>query len=330
LKGATGDSTGAELTEPPPATPPPTTTTPPPQSTIAKAAEPPRSPPGRTITPITPDPTTPQLPTTAPKPERAPMTIAPPPPVITTTPRGRTDDAPRPERPTVAAKRPERHSERVDKPERSEKKVAAVKPDNPAPEPEAPPRKHRSLQDLRHDADALYRKKDFNGAAAVLSSAQPAFAGAEAQQLLSTAKAYVQFRSAYNVGMAPATKATDAFVALRQALTYDKDLGGNYTSEIQEKLVGVATRAAVSYMAAHEYESAYLAVRTSDTLGNPGSTIKSVRDKLQQVASDLYRAALNELTTDPDSAKRKLRQILGMVDAKTQVYANASKLLNGS
>jgi len=55
-----------------------------------------------------------------------------------------------------------------------------------------------------------------------------------------------------------------------------------------------------------------------------------VRDKLEEIAGELYRSASSELATDPDGAKKKLRQIQGMVDQKNPLFGKAAKLLNGS
>jgi hypothetical protein len=326
LKGTTGDAgPSGEVTDSPSvANPPPV------EPSTTQSPAPARPPAGRTITPIViPEPAPPPLPTTT-----SPSVTTSPPPVAHPPPPPSPPVAAKADR--VALRRPDRKPEkpdRTDRTDRADKKVAVTKPEkaSAADPAEVAPKKHgHAIQDVKHDAEAQYRRRDFNAAAAILSTAVPSFTGGDAQQLKSIATGYVQFGKAYNVGMAPATKATDAFVALRQALALDKDVGASFAGEIQERLVVIASRAAVSYMAAREYESAFLAVRTSDVLGSVSPSNKSVREKLQQIASDLYRTALNDLSTDPDSAKRKLHQILGMVDAKTQVYANASKLLNGS
>jgi hypothetical protein len=53
-----------------------------------------------------------------------------------------------------------------------------------------------------------------------------------------------------------------------------------------------------------------------------------VRTLLEDTASDLYRTAQGELSSDPEGAKKKLRQILGMVDTRNPLYAKAQKLIN--
>ncbi|MBC7973947.1 MAG: hypothetical protein H7138_03105, partial [Myxococcales bacterium] len=227
---------------------------------------------------------------------------------------------------------------------RDDKKPVAKRPDKkpekkPAPrndvvtaaaEPARPDKKRgRSTQDVKSDANALYRNKNFAGAASSISAALPGFTGGDAQELRSTAALYSQLGKSYSVGMAPGTKPTEAFQALRRAVSYDRELGGAYTAEIQERLGSVATRAAVSFMAAKEYEQAFQAVRSSESLGNTSSSNKAVRDRLESLANDLYRTAQGELASDADGARKKLRQILGLVDAKNAVYAKAQKLLSG-
>src|SRR5262249_26174264 len=97
---------------------------------------------------------------------------------------------------------------------------------------------------------------------------------------------------------------------------------------IQDKLVIVASRAAMLYMAAKDYEAAFQAVKQSDQLGSSSPSNKIVRDRLDSIAEDLYRGAQAERANDPAGAKQKLRQILVIVDAKNPVYARATKLLN--
>ncbi len=224
------------------------------------------------------------------------------------------------------------------KPEKKiEKKIAAkndaARVDVDKPETAAPPPKKRAgrtTQDVKNDAAVLYRRKDFNGAAALVSSAAASFSAGDSQDLKNLGAIYSQLGKAYNVGMAPGTKFTDAYVALRRAANYDREVGAGYLAEIQDRLVLVASRAAMSYMAVKDYEQAFQAVRLSDSLGSSSPSNKTVRDKLDELAIELYRAAQSELASDPDAAKRKLHQVQGMIDPKNPVYAKATKLLNGS
>jgi pSer/pThr/pTyr-binding forkhead associated (FHA) protein len=194
-----------------------------------------------------------------------------------------------------------------------------------------PPRKHsgRTLQEIKSEAGVLYRRKDFSGAAAIATAGVAAMTGIDAQELKTMAAIYGQLGKTYSVGMAPGTKATDAFVALNRAINFDREVGGAYVAEMQEKLVVIASRAAMLYMAAKDYEAAFQAVKVSDSLGSTSPSNKTVRDKLDAVAGDLYRTAQAELASDRESAKQKLRQILGMVDPRNPLHAKATKLLNG-
>jgi len=58
-------------------------------------------------------------------------------------------------------------------------------------------------------------------------------------------------------------------------------------------------------------------------------TNKSVRERLEELATELLRSAASEQATDPESAKKKLHQIQGMVDPKSPTYAKATKQLSG-
>jgi hypothetical protein len=246
--------------------------------------------------------------------------------------------APQPDRVAAAApeRKPPRRSDRSDRSDRNEKKLEKRSPpkDDRADKIEIesqPPRKHsgRTLQDIKSDAGVLYRRKDFSGAAGIASAGAASMTGIDAQELKTMAAIYLQLGKTYSIGMAPGTKPTDAFVALNRAVNFDREVGGAYVAEMQEKLVVVASRAAMLYMAAKDYEAAFQAVKASDSLGSTSPSNKTVRDKLDTVAGDLYRSAQSELSSDRESAKQKLRQILNMVEPKNPLHAKASKLLNG-
>jgi hypothetical protein len=229
-----------------------------------------------------------------------------------------------------------RRNDRNDRNDRSDKKVDKRPPpkDDRADKIEIespPPRKHsgRTLQDIKNDASALYRKKDFSGASAIAFAAVPSMTGIDAQELKTMSAIYTQLGKTYSIGMAPGTKPTDAFVSLNRAINFDREVGGAYVAEMQEKLVVVAARAAMLYMAAKDYEAAFQAVKTSDGLGSTSTSNKTVREKLDAVAGDLYHSAQSELTSDREAAKQKLRQILGMVEPRNPLHAKATKLLNG-
>jgi hypothetical protein len=71
-------------------------------------------------------------------------------------------------------------------------------------------------------------------------------------------------------------------------------------------------------------------VHVSDSLGSATSqTNKAVREKLEEVALELLRAAQSEMAQDPEAAKKKLHQVQSIVDSKHPAYAKASKLLSG-
>jgi hypothetical protein len=236
----------------------------------------------------------------------------------------------------VSDKKTTRRNDRNDRSDRGEKKIEKRPPpkDERADKIEIespPPRKRsgRTLEDIKSEAGVLYRRKDFGGAAGAATAGVAGMTGIDAQELKTIAAIYGQLGKTYSVGMAPGTKATDAFVALNRAINFDREVGGAYVAEMQEKLVVVAARAAMLYMAAKDYEAAFQAVKVSDSLGSTSPSNKTVREKLDAVAGDLYRSAQAELTSDRESAKQKLRQILGMVEPRNPLHAKATKLLNG-
>lgn len=315
-----------------PSTTPPTTG----PSTTASPITVPPVPPGSPANPTrndrvastTPPAAAPTATPTAPSTPVAPASPTPPepdPPTATVEAPAKPDQiaatspAPRNDR------RPARRVEprRADRNDRKPVEVAVATP--------RPDKKHggRSMRDVKAEASGLYKTRNFSGAAQLLTSSLSGFGSDDTKELKSIAAIYAQLGRAYNIGMAPGTKATEAYQALRHAIDYDGDVGSAYIPEMQDKLVGVATRAASSYMASHEYELAFQAVRMAESLGSKSTNNATVRTLLEETASDLYRTAQSELASDPEGAKKKARQILGMVDTRNPLYARAQKLING-
>ena len=85
--------------------------------------------------------------------------------------------------------------------------------------------------------DSLYRDKKFGEAANIaLSSARANPDPDESSALKLKAQRLKALAVAYNSGMAPAAKATEAFDQLVAATTYDQNLGGRFESEISQRL----------------------------------------------------------------------------------------------
>ncbi|HET9621281.1 MAG TPA: hypothetical protein VFP84_07945, partial [Kofleriaceae bacterium] len=279
---------------------------------------------------------------TAPKPAPVVAAVAQPPdpdPEPSRSQPRHTDAARKPDRPDRGdhGDRPDR-GDRGDRPDHADRPVehtadrhAAVAASATARTTDDPPKAERrhtgkSIQDVKADASAQYRSKNFAGAASTIQGALAGFSGADAQELKGLAAIYSQLGKAYNVGMAPGTRATEAYVALNHAVEFDRSLGGAYTAEIKEHLESAATRAASSYMAAKDYESAFQAVRTAERLGSTSSNNKVVRGLLEGIANDLYRDAAASKDSDPDGAKRKARQVLNIVDTTSPLHDKAAKL----
>ncbi|HEX7838836.1 MAG TPA: hypothetical protein VF469_15270, partial [Kofleriaceae bacterium] len=280
---------------------------------VATPAVPTRTDKAPPVAPTEPPTTPPTDPATPTRTDKIASTPTPtPPPAATHTDRTDHSD-----------KKPTRHTEtrRPDRTDRRPVEIAAATPRND--------KKHGGrMPDIKAEANALYRSKNFSGAASLLTSSLSGFGNDDAKELKSIAAIYTQLGRAYNIGMAPGTKPTEAYQALRRAIDYDRDVGSAYIAEMQDKLAGIATRAASSYMASHEYELAFQAVRMAESLGSKSSNNQTVRTLLEDTANDLYRTAQGELSSDPEGAKKKLRQILGMVDTRNPMYAKAQKLLN--
>jgi pSer/pThr/pTyr-binding forkhead associated (FHA) protein len=184
-------------------------------------------------------------------------------------------------------------------------------------------------ESFKSKADSLYRQKKFNDAASSLRAGAKSLSGSDASALLSLAATYEQFGRKYNVGIAGGTAPSQAWDSLKSAQSFDTSIGGAYKDEIQTKLQQIATKAALSFVGAKNYNRAVEAVRLAEGNGVTSST-KIVRDAIDSYAGELYTTAAKEIDTNPDAAKSKLKQIKGLVDSKSPWYQKATKLLSGS
>jgi outer membrane biosynthesis protein TonB len=195
-----------------------------------------------------------------------------------------------------------------------------------APKPDKP-----DTSSVRNRAIDLYRQKKFGEAAALLNQYASTTSGTEASDLRTLASVYQQLGVAYNRGMAPAAKPVDAFKDLRRALNLDTGAAaGEFKVEIKNRLAQIAPKAAMSFYVRKEYDQAAQAVRLAEANGVSNGDTKLVRDKLEQAAKDLYDQAAKEINSNPDSAKQKLRQIKGIVDANSPTLAKATAMLNAN
>jgi hypothetical protein len=178
---------------------------------------------------------------------------------------------------------------------------------------------------VKSKAEDLYRAKKFNDAAKMLRGAASSLGEADARDLRSIAAVYEQVGKAYNVGMGPATPPAEAYDSLVRAQNLDRPIGV-FSEDIKGKLATVAPKAAAKYMANKEYELAFKAVRVAEANGGSNTTTSSVREALQNAANDLYAAAMEEKSSNPQAARAKLSRIRGMVD-KGSVLGKAEKAL---
>ncbi len=186
-----------------------------------------------------------------------------------------------------------------------------------------------TAEDPKDKADKLYRDKHFVDAAGVLSAAAKSADADTAKDYKLRASRYTALARFYNQGMAPGAEPDDAFEALRSALTFDQNSGGEFQSEISDRLKHVVARAAASFLASQEFEKAHTAVQTADQLGVSTDTIKSAKKKLEEQASTLYASAHTDGFSSA-SGKDKLRKIKSIVDASSQWYTKAVAALNGA
>ena len=268
-----------------------------------------------------------------PKVEAPKIAVVPPPKVET--PKIAVVPPPKVETPKVEPKKkdPKKREPRKKEP------TKVVKKEPPPPKEEAPDEtpvvkkepKRVAMGDtdgLRSKADALYKAKKFSDAANVMMAGSKSSADPEqAKDLRLKAGYYASFGKNYNIGMAQATSAKDAWTALTAARTFDNSLGGNYTSEINKRMGQVAPKAAVAFMAVRDYTKAKQAVGLAESSGNNNSTAQGVRSSLEQRAGELYREAQTLQTSDPAAATSKFREIQRMVDSTSPWHQKAGKAL---
>ncbi|HEY6037366.1 MAG TPA: FHA domain-containing protein [Kofleriaceae bacterium] len=202
-------------------------------------------------------------------------------------------------------------------PKHEEPKRVAIAPPPPPP-------------DQTEKIDALYRDKKFSEAANIATASARANPDPdESSALKLKAQRLKALAVAFNSGMAPAAKATEAFDQLVAATTYDQNLGGRFESEISQRLAAIAPKAAMSFAGAHNYEKAHTAVLKAESLGaGSDKNVQLVKTKLEGAAQALYQDAVND--PDPKSSKDKLRQVKLMVDSKSPWFQKATSKLLGN
>lgn len=282
-----------------------------PQAAVPTPAAPPvpAPTPAPTPAPVAVAPT----PAPTPPPKAAPPTPAPTPVVRATPPPPPKADPPRrtPTPPPPKADPPRREARR----------------DPPKADP--PPRRVAAADSdtsgAKSRAEQQYRSKKFTDAAATLRAAASAAGSGDARDLRSQASVYEQFGKAYNRGMSPGASASEALADLKRALNFDN--ANAFSDEIRSRISEVAPKAAVSFLAGKQYEAAFAAVRTAESVGGSNGTTKSVRANLEATANKLYTTAAQEWDTDRAAATEKLKQVRQMVDSSTAVHGKATKLL---
>ncbi len=278
-----------------------------------------------------------------PKQEPKVATVTPPTPGQTGQPVPTQDKVVTPEPVKIAPKVEPKDEVKVVKQEKAEPKV--VKQEKSEPQRESRDKRRESRPSgsssskrvatvdtdaAEEKADELYRNRNFSGAARVLSDAAKRVDEDEAKQLRLKSEKYLQLGKTYAQGTAPAAKANVAYEFLQQASNYDRNLGNAFDADIQQKLAAVAPKAAIAWFAQQQYAKARSALITAQRLGSNDANLPIVKQKLEGVARDLYEEAAKEMSSNPTSAKEKLRQVKSYVDAKSQWAVKADALLKKS
>lgn len=201
----------------------------------------------------------------------------------------------------------------------------------PTREPKAEPKRvavASNASGARDRADNLYRGRKFGEAANVLLAAAKSADAGDARELKDRANKLKALQAAYSKGTAPGEKATAAYASLQQAINLDASVGGNFKSELGDKLRAVAPKAAVAFVAAKNWSSARSAYLAAQAAGSTDSNLPLVKQKLEGYANELYAEAQQESSSNPSSAKDKLKQIRQLVDAASPIATKAQTLYN--
>ena len=182
---------------------------------------------------------------------------------------------------------------------------------------------------VRARGEALYQKRQFGDAAKAIRAGLGSVGADDAKDLRSLAATYDNLNKAYSVGTAPGTRPIDAYLALQSATSFDRAAGGQWVTDLQDRMGQVAPKAAIAYMAKERFEDAYGAVRVAEAAGQGKESTASIRATLSQKAGVLYQAAVDEWDSDNKSARQKLARIKNMVDAKNSWAVKAAKLASG-
>jgi pSer/pThr/pTyr-binding forkhead associated (FHA) protein len=204
-------------------------------------------------------------------------------------------------------------------------------PPKQEPPPKPDPPKRVATADPSDRANSLYQDKKFTEAGNVYLAAAKTAEPDDAANYKTKGQKMLALAHAFNNGMAPATKATEAFDNLVQANNFDSQLGGHFEGDITDRLKVVAPKAAMSFVAAKNYDKAHTAVQRAEQLGAGGDqNVKLVKQKLESEASAIYAQAIKDFDSNPSAAKEKLRQVKSMLDSKSPTFQKATtKLLGG-
>ena len=196
--------------------------------------------------------------------------------------------------------------------------------------PKQDPPKRVATADPTDRATSLYQDKKFTEAGNLYLAAAKTAEPDDAASYKTKGQRLLALGHAFNTGMAPATKPTEAFDNLVQANNFDSQLGGHFEQDITTRLQTVAPKAAMSFVANKNYDKAHTAVQKSEQLGaGSDGNVKLVKQKLESEAAAIYAQAIKDYDSNPTGAKEKLRQVKSMLDAKSPTYQKANTKLSG-
>jgi len=227
---------------------------------------------------------------------------------------------------------PKKDPPKKDPPKKDPPKRIAIKKSPPKQDPpkRAPQKKRVATADVssvRAEADQLYRQKKFREAAAALRRASSGTRGSLRTVLRTTAARYEELGKAYFYAMRPSADPAEAWLNLRRAKTYDRQLGGVYTAEIVAKQGKIAGKVALTLTARMQYVDAHEAIKIAEASGNVNGNVKAAKQVLNEQAGALYKTASEEISSNRVAGLQKLRMIKQLVSPNSIWDQRAQKLL---
>ncbi len=199
---------------------------------------------------------------------------------------------------------PPPHADRT--PEHITKLAPTPHPD-PTDAPTPPPARHVDASAVRAKADALYQKKQFRDASAVIHNAQASLSADDAKDL-KTLSGGVRRPEPYVRDGTRREQADRRVPALQSATSFDRSAGGTLIGELQSKDGAAGAESRGHVHGEGPVRGRVRAVRAAEA-GGTERLDDAVRHSLEGKAGELYAAAQADMDANPELARAEIARI---------------------